>query len=185
MDALPDLILSSSTTRLLKERALLPLCVLSDPKAWKSFLWHNKNAIKKSESRSKSAPKRLLYKACHIPQISRNTQPLLHQQSSLPHHTTIVLRPFFRDHPGEPVPEENFWTLWCKRRLAEADTPTIRLGATPSGLSSTNLQHLPIFYRPDALPAAQPTVSNQRNNKVEASKKSVKKCSADNTGGLG
>jgi len=26
-------------------------------------------------------------------------------------HTTIVLRPFFRDHPGEPVPEENFWTL--------------------------------------------------------------------------
>jgi len=25
---------------------------------------------------------------------------------------TTVLRPFFRDHPGEPVPEENFWTLW-------------------------------------------------------------------------
>jgi len=30
---------------------------------------------------------------------------------------TTVLRPFFRDHPGEPVPEENFWTLWCKGRL--------------------------------------------------------------------
>jgi len=29
---------------------------------------------------------------------------------------------------GEPVPEENFWTLWCKVRLTEADTPTIRLG---------------------------------------------------------
>jgi len=29
---------------------------------------------------------------------------------------------FFRDHPGEPVPEENFWTLWCKGRLTEADT---------------------------------------------------------------
>ena len=27
--------------------------------------------------------------------------------------TTTVLWPFFRDHPGEPVPEENFWTLWC------------------------------------------------------------------------
>jgi len=38
------------------------------------------------------------------------------------HHTTTVLRPFFRDHPGEPVPEENFWTLWCKGRLTEADT---------------------------------------------------------------
>jgi len=28
--------------------------------------------------------------------------------------TTTILRLFFRDHPGEPVPEENFfWTLWC------------------------------------------------------------------------
>jgi len=34
-----------------------------------------------------------------------------------PHHTTTVLRPFFWDHLGEPVPEENFWTLWCKGRL--------------------------------------------------------------------
>jgi len=31
--------------------------------------------------------------------------------------TTTVLRPFFRDHLGKPVPEENFWTLWCKGRL--------------------------------------------------------------------
>jgi len=74
--------------------------------------------------------------------------------------TTTILRPFFRDHPGEPVPEENFWTLWCKGRLTEADTPTIQLGATPSGLTSAHLHHPPIFYRPDALPAAQPTVSN-------------------------
>jgi len=27
--------------------------------------------------------------------------------------TTTVLRPVFRDHPGQPVPEENFWALWC------------------------------------------------------------------------
>jgi len=57
-------------------------------------------------------------------------------------HTTI-LRPFFRDHPGEPVPEENFWTLRCKGRLTEADTPTIQLGATPSRLTSAHL-HRPI-----------------------------------------
>jgi len=37
-------------------------------------------------------------------------------------HTTTVLRPFFQDHPGEPVPEEKFRTLWCKGRLTEADT---------------------------------------------------------------
>ena len=44
------------------------------------------------------------------------------------HTTTIttVLRPFFQEHPGEPVPEENFWTFWCKGRLTEADTLTIR-----------------------------------------------------------
>jgi len=39
------------------------------------------------------------------------------------------------------VPEENFWTLWCKGRLTEADTLTIRLGATPSGLISAHLHH--------------------------------------------
>ena len=36
--------------------------------------------------------------------------------ASYMHHTTYtttVLRPFYQDHPGEPVPEENFWTL-CK-----------------------------------------------------------------------
>jgi len=59
------------------------------------------------------------------------------------HHTTTVLRPFFWDHPGEPVPEENFWTIWCKGRLTEVDTPTIRLGATPSGLTSAHLHHPP------------------------------------------
>jgi len=43
------------------------------------------------------------------------------------------------------VPGENFWTLWCKGRLTEADTPTIRLGATPSGLTSAHHHHYPIF----------------------------------------
>jgi len=76
--------------------------------------------------------------------------------------TTIVFRPFFRDHPGKPVPEEDFWTLWSEGRLTEADTPTIWLGGTPSGLTSAHLHHTPhIFYRPDVLPAAQPTVSKQ------------------------
>ena len=58
-------------------------------------------------------------------------------------HITTILRPFFQDHPGEPVPEENFWTLWCKGRLTEADTPTIWLGTTPSGLTSAHLHHPP------------------------------------------
>jgi len=74
-------------------------------------------------------------------------------------HTTIVSRPFFQDYSGEPVPEENFLTFWCRGRLTEADTLTIRLGTTPSGLTSAHLHHPPIFYRPDALPITQQTVS--------------------------
>jgi len=40
----------------------------------------------------------------------------------------------------------------AREDCTEADTQTIRLGATPSRTSP------PFFYRPDALPAAQPTV---------------------------
>ena len=75
----------------------------------------------------------------------------------IPHHTRPqpFYGPFFRDHPGELVPGEDFWTLWCKWRLTEADTLTIQLGATPSRLTSTHLHHPPIFFHgPDALPTA-------------------------------
>jgi len=74
------------------------------------------------------------------------------------HNTTTVLRPFFGTTRVSQC--QKTWTLWCKGRLTEADTQTIRLGATPSGLTSAHLHHPPFFYRPDALPAAQPTVSH-------------------------
>jgi len=96
----------------------------------------------------------------------------------LPHHTTTVLWPFFQDHQGEPVPEENFWTSWCKGRLTEADTPTIRLGATPSGLTSAHL-HPPIFYRSNALSAAQPTVSKHWRQLAKSAKRSIFQLSAN------
>jgi len=73
-------------------------------------------------------------------------------------HITTVSWPFFRDHPGEPVPEENFWTLWCKEKLTEADTPTILLGATPAGLTSTHLHH-PRFFLQAKCPSCHPTNS--------------------------
>ena len=75
------------------------------------------------------------------------------------HHHHNHFAALFPGHPGEPVPEENFWTLWYKGRSTEADTLTTRLSATPSRLTSAHLHHPPFFYRPDALPAAQPTVS--------------------------
>jgi len=82
--------------------------------------------------------------------------------------TTTILRPFFWQHPGEPVSEENFWTLWCKGRLTEADTPTIRLGTTPSGLTIAHLHHPPVFFtgRMPFLPFNQQRQSTEGNKPV-------------------
>jgi len=88
--------------------------------------------------------------------------------------------PFSRTTWVSRCQKRNFWTLWCKGRLTEADTPTIRLGATatPSGLTSTHLNNPPIFYRPDALPTAQPTVSKHWRPSTNPSKnvKMVQAC---------
>jgi len=56
------------------------------------------------------------------------------------------------------VPEENFWTLWCRGRLTEADTPTIQLGATPSGVTSAHLLHPPYLLQAGC-PSCHPTNS--------------------------
>ena len=69
---------------------------------------------------------------------------IIYVQSPPSHHNRFTA--LFRDHPGELVPEENFWTLWCKGRLTEADILTIRLGATPSRPTSAPLHHPPIFF---------------------------------------
>jgi len=87
------------------------------------------------------------------------------------HTHTTILQPFFWNHPGDPVPEENYWTLWREGRLTEADTPTIRLGATPSGLTGAHLHHPPIFLQ-TGCPSCCPT-------------NSVKALKATSTFGLG
>jgi len=102
---------------------------------------------------------------------SPTSWPLHHQETSLAGtaltdtvvvwldiNTTVVLWPFFRDHPCELVLEENFWTLFCKGWLTEADTLTIRLGATPSGLTSAHLHHPPYFLQAGC-PSCRPTNS--------------------------
>jgi len=85
-----------------------------------------------------------------LDRVTRHTA--MHQSSTCIYIPTTTPRhhnrftALFRDHPGELVPEENFWTLWCKGRLTEADTLTTWLGATPSGLTSAHLHHPPIFF---------------------------------------
>jgi len=87
------------------------------------------------------------YVACNFNCCIKIGGSHVHCKSGTHTHThTTVLWPFFQDHPGELVPEENFWTLWCKGRFTEADTPTIQLGTTPSGLTSAHLHHPPHIF---------------------------------------
>jgi len=45
-------------------------------------------------------------------------------------------------------------------KIMEAEVPTVRVGATPTGLTAPPAPQLPkVFYRPDALFAAQSTPS--------------------------
>ena len=72
------------------------------------------------------------------------------------------------------MPEENLWILWWKGRLTEADTPTIRLGATPSGLTSAHLHHPPIFTgRMPFLPPNQQCQSTECNYCIRIREKMV------------
>jgi len=45
-----------------------------------------------------------------------------------------------------------------QEKIMEAEVPTVRVGATPTGLTAPPTTPK-FFYRPDALPAAQPTAS--------------------------
>jgi len=49
-----------------------------------------------------------------------------------PEHTHTHFMAVFQDYPGEPVPEDIFWTFIVRGKITEADTPTSRLGAIPS-----------------------------------------------------
>jgi len=44
-------------------------------------------------------------------------------------------------------------------KIMEAEAPTVWVGATPTGLTVPPPPQPQGFYRPDALPAAQPTAS--------------------------
>ena len=81
------------------------------------------------------------------------------------HTHTSILRLFFWDHPGEPVPAEllDFAVQGKINRGRQTDHP---LGATPSGLTSTHLHHPPFLQA--ECPSCRPT------NSVKALKASSK-----------
>jgi len=55
---------------------------------------------------------------------------------------------------GWVSPPPVFWIFMEQGKIMEAEVPTVRVGATPTGLMAPK-----VFYRPDALPVAQPTAS--------------------------
>jgi len=75
-------------------------------------------------------------------------------------HTTTILRPFFWDYLGEPVPEEKLLEFMVQGKINRG-----RHIDHPAGRHSIRTNQWPpppslyIFYGPDALPATQPTVS--------------------------
>jgi len=74
-------------------------------------------------------------------------------------HTTTVLWPFFRDHPGEPVPEENFWTMMQGKtnRGRHTDRPAGRHSIRTKQCSPP-LHHPPRFLQAGC-PSCRPTNS--------------------------
>jgi len=57
-------------------------------------------------------------------------------------------------------PSPVFWIFMQQGNIMEAEIPTVRVGATPTGLTAPPTPQPPrFFYRPDALPATQPTAS--------------------------
>jgi len=92
--------------------------------------------------------------------IPLDTKQVISNMFFLANHlaTTTVLRPFFRDHPGEPVQKRT------SRLVVQGKINRGRHTDHPAGRHSIRTNQCPpppspIFYRPDALPAAQPTVS--------------------------
>jgi len=75
-----------------------------------------------------------------------------------PHHTITVLRPFFRDHPGEPVPEEKLLDFMVQGKINRGKHTDHPAGRHSIWTNQWPPPPSPIFYRPDALPATQPTV---------------------------
>jgi len=74
-------------------------------------------------------------------------------------HTHTRLKAFFRDYPGEPVPANLDFT-----EARDSEWQWHQLGHMQVCISLQTDNHastppLKVFYRPDALPAAQPTAS--------------------------
>jgi len=62
-------------------------------------------------------PENGLFSSSHSTQTKSPGQLATPSPAVHTHTHTTVLRPFFQDHPGEPVPEEYFWTFMVQGKI--------------------------------------------------------------------
>jgi len=75
-----------------------------------------------------------------------------------PHHNRFTA--LFPGPPASAGARKEFLDFVVQGKITEADTPTIRLGTTPSGLTSAHLHHPPIFFT-DWIPFLSPNQQRQ------------------------
>jgi len=94
------------------------------------------------------------YRRHHVTHYQR--QPRLHT-----HTHTPIERTFVQDYPGEPVPERQTNLDFTEARDSEWQWHQLDHMQVCTSLQTDNHASTPLlsFYRPDALPAAQPTAS--------------------------
>ena len=101
---------------------------------------------------------------------------LIHQLCVQSHTHTHSFNGRFRDYPGEPVPEKlkPIWILLKQETVSGSSISwTICKSAPRSRQITTPAPHHSVFYRPDALPAAQPTASKHWRQWVQSINQNV------------
>jgi len=100
-------------------------------------------------------------------------------------HTHTRLTALFRDYPGEPVPERKpIWILLKQETVSGIGISwAICKSATRSRQITMPAPHRPVFYRPDALPADQPTASKHWRGTVKTVINEKLKNETDNSAG--
>ena len=94
--------------------------------------------------------------------------------TTTPHHHNRFTA-LFPGPTGWAGARRELLTLWCKGRLTEGDTSTIRLGTTPSGLSSATSTIPPLFFtgRMPFLPPNQQCQSTEGNYRIRIREKTL------------
>ena len=95
--------------------------------------------------------------------------PEFHLVKTVITHTHARLTALFRDYPGELVPERKpIWILLKQETVSGIGISwAICKSATRSRQITMPAPHRPVFYRPDALPADQPTASKHWRGTVK------------------